>query len=309
MALLIICNDRNLNPWINALKNIDPDLDVRIYPEEGKLEDIEFVLCWKHPHGVLNRYPNLKVISSLGAGVDHLFQDAQLPTYIPITRIVDPELGQAMSEFVIGLILNHMRSLNLYFDNQKNKLWEAKPFKIAKNMTVGIMGMGVLGQDLAQKLDTIGFKVIGWAQSEKQIDNVQIFRGSDEYDAFLKQTNILVCLLPLTDKTKNILDKNTFLKLPDQAYVINVARGEHLVDEDLIEMIDGKKLSGASLDVFRNEPLTKDHLFWNHPNISITPHIASLTNPDSVAPQIIENYNRSKANQTLLNEVSFKKGY
>ncbi len=309
MALLIICEDRDLTPWINALKEVAPDSDIRIYPEEGNIDDIEFVLCWKHPHGTLNRYPNLKAISSLGAGVDHLFQDPGLPQNVPITRIVDPELGQAMSEFVIGLVLNHMRSFTQYSHNQKDKLWSANHFKIAKNIQIGIMGMGVLSHDLAQKLSAIGFKVVGWAQSDKQIENIRVFKGNEEYELFLEHSNILVCLLPLTDKTKNILNEKTFSKLPAHAFVINVARGEHLVDDDLIKMIDNGKLSGASLDVFRNEPLPKDHPFWEHPKINITPHIASLTNPVSVAPQIIENYIRSKSNQPLLNSVSFKNGY
>lgn len=309
MALLIICNDRDLSPWTSALRNIDPEIDLRIYPEEGNLEEIEFVLCWKHPRGILKRYPNLKVISSLGAGVDHLLSDPDLPLNIPIVRIVDPELAHAMSEFVIGLIFNHLRSFTQYHENQKQKIWKVNNFQIAPNVQVGIMGVGVLGQDLAMKLAAIGFKVVGWAQSTKEIKNVKVYTGSDEFDEFLSETNILVCLLPLTEKTKNILNKDTFSKIQDQAYIINVARGNHLVDEDLIEMIDGNKLSGASLDVFRNEPLPENHPFWDHSKINITPHIASLTNPISVAPQIIENYKRALADQPLLNLVSTKSGY
>ena len=309
MAFLIICNDRDLSPWVTALKNIEPNLNIRIYPDEGNLDEIEFVLCWKHPKGVLTRYPNLKLISSLGAGVDHLFTDPDLPANVPIVRIVDPELAQAMSEFLIGIIINQMRSLTHYSQNQKQKRWKANPFQLAKNTQVGIMGMGILGQDIAKKLKEIGFKVVGWAQSTKQLGNIKVFQGDKEYDEFLRETNILVCLLPLTNQTRNILNKETFSKLQDHAYIINVARGEHLVENDLIEMIESKKLSGATLDVFRKEPLPKDHPFWNHRLIKITPHIASITNPVSVAPQIIENYNRSQTGQPLLNEVSVKSGY
>lgn len=309
MALLIICNDRDLTPWVNALKQTDPQLDVRIYPDEGNLEEIEFVLVWKHPKGILNRYPKLKAISSLGAGVDHLFSDPELPNDVPIVRIVDPELAQAMSEFVIGLIFNHIRSLCKYTHLQKQNLWKSEPFRIARNVQVGIMGMGILGQDLARKLAHIGFKVSGWAQSPKKLDQILLYKGQDEFDTFLSESDILVCLLPLTDKTKNILNKELFLKLPDLAFIINVARGEHLVESDLIEMIDQGKIAGASLDVFRKEPLPHDHPFWGHPKINITPHIASITNPVSVAPQIIENYKRAKFGQTLLNQVSIKSGY
>ncbi len=309
MALLIICTDRDLSPWVAALKNLKPDLDVRVYPEEGNLDDIEFVLCWKHPKGILKRYPNLKVISSMGAGVDHMFTDPDLPFNVPIVRIVDPELAQGMSEFVIGIILNQMRSLTQYHEHQKQKHWKAKRFQIAKNTQIGIMGLGVLGQDLARKLIAIGFKVAGWAQTPKSLDALNIYVGTEDFETFLSKSNILVCLLPLTKQTENILDKRTFSKLPENAYVINVARGEHVVDADLIEMIDAGHLSGATLDVFRKEPLPEAHAFWYHPKIAITPHIASLTNPVSVAPQIIENYNRCKAGQALLNEVSVKLGY
>ncbi len=309
MALLIICGDRDLSPWTAALKNLKPNIDIRIYPEEGNIEDIEFVLCWKHPIGILKRYPNLKVISSMGAGVDHLLTDPDLPSNVPMVRIVDPELAQGMSEFVIGIILNQMRSYTLYSENQKQKLWKGIRFQIAKNTQIGIMGMGILGQDLAKKLKGIGFNVVGWAQSAKEIEGIKVYTGSENYNDFLSKTNFLVCLLPLTSETENILNKETFSKLPKNSYLINVARGAHLVDADLIEMIDSDHLSGATLDVFRKEPLPEEHAFWNHPKIKITPHIASLTNPVSVAPQIIENYNRAKSGKDLLNLVSTKLGY
>lgn len=309
MALLIICDDRNLTPWVDSLKEIDPNLEVRVYPNEGNISDIEFILCWKHPRGILKKYPNLKCISSMGAGVDHLLSDPNLPVHIPIVRIVDPELAMAMSEFVMGLILNHLRGYTICAKNQQKKIWKAIPFKIAKNVSIGIMGMGILGQDLARKLNMIGFKVNGWDASSKEIENIKIYVGDTEFGEFLKNTEILICLLPLTHKTSAILNKSNLKKLPDNAYLINVARGEHVVDEDLIELIDNGKLSGACLDVFSIEPLPEDHPFWTHPNIMITPHIASLTNPKSVAPQILENYQRIKSGQPFLNQVSIESGY
>lgn len=245
----------------------------------------------------------------MGAGVDHLLSDPNLPVHIPIVRIVDPELAMAMSEFVMGLILNHLRGYTICAKNQQKKIWKAIPFKIAKNVSIGIMGMGILGQDLARKLNMIGFKVNGWDASSKEIENIKIYVGDTEFGEFLKNTEILICLLPLTHKTSAILNKSNLKKLPDNAYLINVARGEHVVDEDLIELIDNGKLSGACLDVFSIEPLPEDHPFWSHPNIMITPHIASLTNPKSVAPQILENYQRIKSGQPFLNQVSIESGY
>lgn len=309
MTLLIICKDRDLRPWVDSLKKLDPKLDVRVYPNEGNISDIEFILCWKHPHGILKKYPNLKCISSLGAGVDSLLNDPDLPLNIPIVRIVDPELAMAMSEFVIGIVLNYIRALTHYTKEQDQKSWKPRSFKIAKNISIGIMGLGVLGQDLGTKLYQLGFNVNGWAVSPKNIEGIKVYNGDKELEAFLSTSEILICLLPLTDKTSGILNKSNLKKLPDGAYLINVARGEHVVDDDLIEMIDKEKLSGACLDVFRTEPLPEDHPFWTHPNIMITPHIASLTNPKSVAPQIIENYRRVKSGQTLLNQVSIESGY
>jgi glyoxylate/hydroxypyruvate reductase A len=171
------------------------------------------------------------------------------------------------------------------------------------------MGFGVLGEDAAGKFRNLGFQVRGWANSPKNIDGIKIFVDKAEFNDFLSKSDILICLLPLTSATVNILNRETFKQLPDGAFIINVARGEHLVEEDLLEAIDEGKLSGACLDVFREEPLPKDHIFWHHPKVTVTPHVASITSPESVAPQIIENYRRLKEGQSLLNVVSREKGY
>jgi glyoxylate/hydroxypyruvate reductase len=171
------------------------------------------------------------------------------------------------------------------------------------------MGLGELGSHTALQLSKLGFKVHGWARSAKLMEGVGTFAGPEEFEAFLSSSTILICLLPLTKKTADILNKDTFSKLPKGAYVINVARGEHLVEEDLIEMLDKGHLSGASLDVFREEPLTEDHPFWSHPLIHVTPHIASITNPASAVSQILENYDRMRHGESLINVVSQTKGY
>jgi glyoxylate/hydroxypyruvate reductase len=309
MSITIFSQGRNTGRWVDALLERRPGLDVRIYPETGPVEEVEFALAWNHPQGVFKDYPNLKCIASTGAGVDHILRDPQLPEDAQITRIVDENLTQDMATFVTTLVLNHVRGLHGYREAQRHHTWKQRIYLRTSDVTIGVMGMGVLGSHTALQLHKLGFKVHGWARSHKLIEGIGAYAGSEELDAFLASANVLICLLPLTSETTNILNKDTFSKLPQGAHVINVARGEHLVDEDLIEMIASGQLSGASLDVFREEPLPQDHPFWSHPTINVTPHIASITNPASAVSQILENYDRMRHGEPLNNVVSPTKGY
>ena len=174
---------------------------------------------------------------------------------------------------------------------------------------LGVMGLGQLGKDVAEKLVCLGFKVAGWSRTPKALDDILTFAGDDQFEAFLSQVNILVCLLPLTPMTRDILNRDVFKKLQAGAYIINTARGEHLVEQDLLDALADGQISGACLDVFRTEPLPEDHPFWDHPKIVVTPHISSLTNPGAVASQIIENYHRAMSGRALLNQVDIDRGY
>ena len=217
-----------------------------------------------------------------------------------------------MTEYVLLAVLNHYRQFDKYRAYQEKREWireSIPPIPRRSEVRVGIMGLGQLGGDAAVKLRHLGFQVGGWSLTPKDIDGIRSFHGDQQFNEFLSKTNILVCLLPLTPKTRNILNRNSFDKLPRGAYLINVARGEHLVEEDLFEALDRKQLSGACLDVFRTEPLCKDHPFWTYPQIIVTPHISSWTDRESVAPQIIENYRRVKTGEKLLNEVDIERGY
>ncbi|WP_242929205.1 2-hydroxyacid dehydrogenase [Pontibacter vulgaris] len=309
MSITIVNQGRYISHWVNALKEKRPGLDVRVYPDAGSPEEVEFVLSWNHPMGVFKQFPNLKCIASTGAGVDHILKDPELPEQVQITRIVDENLTRDMTMFTTALVLNYMRGLYQYKAAENIKEWKPKRYLTAKDVTIGVMGIGELGASVAGQLSSIGFKVNGWARTEKQLQSINVFAGNAALDDFLATADILICLLPLTKETANILNKSTFSKLPKNAFVINVARGEHLVDNDLIEMIDLGHLAGASLDVFRQEPLPESHPFWAHPKINITPHIASITNPETAVTQILENYDRLQNNQPLLNVVSQTKGY
>ncbi|SFN42582.1 2-hydroxyacid dehydrogenase [Salegentibacter flavus] len=309
MSLLIVSPGKDPKPWVKALQNQHPGLNIYVYPEEHDKKEVDFVLAWKHPRGLFKNYPNLKVIASMGAGVDHITSDSELPENIQITKVVDNMLEEDMGNFVLSLILNYQRNLLIYQKQQAEKTWNPVTYKRNKDVNVGVLGLGHLGQTTAKTLAKNGFKVHGFSKTPKNIENIESFSGEDEMEAFLEKSEILVNLLPLTPETKNILNKGLFEKLPEGAYVINVARGEHLVELDLIEMLDKDHLSGAAMDVFRQEPLPEDHPFWEHPKVFITPHIASVTHPNYVVPQIVENYERMKEDEPLKNVVEREKGY
>lgn len=309
MAIVIIRQDGKTEMWKKALLAAEPDLRIYGYHDEHDKDDVDMALIWKHPKGALAAYQNLKCIASSGAGVDFIFEDAEAPTDLPITRVVDEYLAQDMSEHVLALILAYLKHLDHYKIDQFNKVWSPVQYRRIADFKVGILGLGVLGQVLAKDLVKFGFRVQGWSNSGKSLENVQSFAGKEGLSPFLKTTEILVCLLPLTQETYGILNKELLLQLPKGAYLINVARGGHLVDKDLLEMLDNGHLSGAGLDVYHQEPLNTDHPFWEHPKIHMTPHYASVSDTDFVVPQILENYRRLQNGEPLLNLISKSKGY
>jgi len=309
MTLLIVSPGRETSSWVKAIRAVDPEIPVAVYPEAIENDKVSFVLAWKHPMGILKQYPNVKAILSMGAGVDFLFDDPEIPWHIPIARIVDPELSKTMFEFVLAMIMNHLRGLTAYKKQQTEGAWNPKLYKRIQDVRVGIMGVGEIGRYVAAQLKQMGFAVHAWAQSVKPDCSIKVYAGSENLDAFLNETDMLVCLLPATKQTRGLLNKQILAKLPEGASLINVARGSILVEEDLLELINSGHLSRASLDVFSQEPLPKEHPFWKHSKIDITPHVASITNPKTVASQLVENYHRAMRGEALLHAVSREKGY
>ncbi|UCD60660.1 MAG: glyoxylate/hydroxypyruvate reductase A [Flavobacteriaceae bacterium] len=309
MAIVVIRQDTKLDAWKKALVSKAPNTAIYSYLEEHPKDEITMACVWKQPVETLNKYPNLECIASFGAGVDFIFKDHSVPKHIPITRVVDPVLASDMSEFVLALILSFFKNLTTYRTDQLKKIWSPQEYKRISDATVGIMGLGALGEKLAEDLVKNQFRVIGWATSPKVIAGVEVYAGKSQRNTFLSRSNILVCLLPLTKETTGILNNKLFKELPKHSYVINVARGGHLVDEDLLEYVNNGHLAGAGLDVFHQEPLPAEHPFWNHPKIQITPHVASVSDIDSVIPQLLENYRRLEEGLPLMNEVSREKGY
>ncbi len=309
MTISIICTNKDPLPWVTALKELDSSLDIQIWPNEGRKTDVEFALCWNHPEGVLREYPNLRCICSMGAGIDHLFNDAFFPKELPVIRIVDPLLAQSMFEYICTAVMYYFRDLDIYKIQQYQSNWKQQPPKSIAHTTIGIMGLGNLGKFSANKLLDFGFNVIGWSRTQKSINGVKSYAGDEALGEFLSQASILICLLPLTNETRGILNLETFNRLPLGACLVNVGRGEHLIDEDLITALNKGLLRGACLDVFREEPLAAQHPFWRHNKILLTPHCSSITDPMSVAPQIVENYRLMKSGQPLMNQVNPLRGY
>ncbi|WP_019039027.1 2-hydroxyacid dehydrogenase [Psychroflexus tropicus] len=308
MSIVLVSTSRDPKKWYKALKEKNEDLDIQIYPDIERPEDIEFAISWKHPDGLYKNYPNLEVVASMGAGVNHILKDEDLPPKVRVTRIVDDQLTKDMSQFVLLQCLAVSRNLFTHLKDQSSKSWSPRAYQTPPKTNIGIMGYGVLGKEAGKVLKANGFNVIGYANTSKIVDGIKVY-GADQQDEFLDQTQILVCLLPVTSSTKGVLNFELFQKLKDEAYLINVARGEHLLEADLIKAIDTGKLKGASLDVFQEEPLPESHPFWEHENIQITPHVASMTDPESVANQLLENYRRMKNGEALLNVVDVQKGY
>lgn len=309
MAIILIRQDGKLGLWQSIFKQKYPDLPVFSYLERHPKEDITMAIVWKHPKGILREYPNLACIASFGAGVDFILEDETRPKNVSITRVIDPMLANDMSEYVISAIFAHLKNFYRYYQDQQAKVWEPKPYSRIKEHTVGVMGFGTLGRALAYDLRRIGFPVVGWANQVREKEEFTLFYGAAQRKVFLNKSTILVCLLPLTKETSGILNKETFSQLPKGAYVINVARGGHLNEDELLLMLDSGHLSGACLDVFHEEPMSKGHPFWHHPKIMITPHVASVSSPDSVVPQLAANFLRLQEKKPLLNLVDNAKGY
>ncbi len=309
MSIVIIRQDDKIEAWKKAIKAYDSSIEVFSYLEPHDKEKVKVALVWIHPKDSLKAYPHLKYIASSGAGVDFIFEDNSAPIKLPITRVVDQQLAIDMSEHVLALILNYLKNLDSYKLNQIKKIWQPVKYQRIADVTVGILGLGVLGTQVAKDLVHVGFKVQGWSNTHKNVEKITSFAGEGELNTFLNTTNVLVCLLPLTAATTGILNKTFFQQLSENAYVINVARGGHLVDEDLLAAIRNGHLSGAALDVYHEEPLPVTHAFWANEKIVMTPHYASVSEPKAVVVQLIENYKRMEAGLPLLNLVSKDKGY
>ena len=308
-AIAYISRDTDGVLWKKALEAALGPIDFRTLDNLGDKAGIEVVLAWKPPAGLIASFPNVKLIVSLGMGVDHLLADDKLPEGVPIVRIMDDGLVGQMSEYALYWALRHHRDIDKYAASQRAKQWKVEDFVDTLHRRIGILGLGTIGQDTAKKFAALGFPTAGWSRTKKSLPGIETFHGPDGLARVLAQSDILVNVLPLTRDTKGLLDAKLFAALPRGAYLINMARGGHVVDEALLAALDSGHLSGAALDVFNQEPLPQEQRYWTHPKVQVTPHVAGATNPRTASPGVIENIRNVRAGKPLINTVDPKSGY
>ncbi|MEX2455216.1 MAG: glyoxylate/hydroxypyruvate reductase A [Rhodospirillaceae bacterium] len=309
MALLFYADGETRNDWSTALTAEIPGVELRFWPEIGDPADIDFALVWQPPRGLLASLPNLKAILSLGAGVEHILKDPELPSGVPIARLIDPGLRIGMVEFVLLEVLRYHRREPEYRAQAERREWKLLRQTLPQDRRIGILGLGHLGAACADEFVRLGFDVAGWSRSPKEIAGATCRHGEDGLFSLLERSDILVNLLPLTEETRDILDATTLGALPQGAVLINAARGAHLVEEDLLDALDRGHLSYATLDVCRTEPLPADHPFWNHPKVTIYPHAAAWTLPRAAAPVIADNIRRADTGEALFGQIDVRRGY
>ncbi len=304
-------NDNQPEIWLNSIKKHLPQANIRIW-QPGDTAKADYALVWMPPIAMLEQRNDLKAIFTLSAGVDAILEIEQagyLPQNTPIIRLEDAGMADQMIDYAIERTLYYFRQFNIYSKHQQNQHWEPLPYRLKSDFIVGILGAGTLGGAVAQSIASFGFQVRTWSQSPKNWKSIHSFHGEAEFIPFLSQCNVLINLLPNTPQTKNILNKQNLTHLANQAYLINIARGAHLVDNDLLELLKNQKLAGATLDVFNQEPLQKNHPYWNHPDITITPHIAAATIPAIAIEHIVHNILQIENGQKPKGIVNINRGY
>jgi glyoxylate/hydroxypyruvate reductase len=313
-AILLAVTGADPQPWEERLRALAPQRDIRLWPDRlGDAADIAYACAWNAPRGLFARLPNLKAIFSLGAGVDHILADPDLPD-VPVVRIADPDLTMRMSEYVVLHVLLHHRRQRLYDVQQRERVWREHAQPPASAVAVGVMGLGVLGAATAAALARLGFRVAGWSRAPKVLAGIECFHGEDGLDAFLSRTEILVCLLPATPATHGILNLTRLRKLKRDgaaggAYLINAARGALQVEADILAALDEGSLAGATLDVFAREPLPAPSPLWRHPKVTITPHNAAFSDPHALAANVLRQIERLETGLPLEHVLDRARGY
>jgi glyoxylate/hydroxypyruvate reductase len=315
-STLLIASSSRAHQFAATARAQDPSLDVRVAPALGSTADIGYVLAWQPQPGLLKTLPNLRLIISVGAGVDHLLGDKELPD-VPIARFVDPDLTARMVEFVVFNVLHHHRRMSEFRELQTKRIWKYLPEAAAHEVRVGIMGLGVLGAACANALKVFGYRLSGWSRAAKSLPDVACFTGPADLDRFLATTDILAVLLPLTPQTRGILDRRLIAKLSRQGrderlpgpVLINAGRGGLQSDADILAALNAGELYAASLDVFEAEPLPHSSPLWSHPRVVVTPHIAAESTPTAIVSYALQQMRRHADGQAIANLVDRAQGY
>ncbi len=306
MKITFCSPDPDPQPWLEGLSAALPDAQVTLWQPGAPLAD--YAVVWAPPQAFLDEQTQLKAIFNTGAGVDALMK-LKLPAGVPVIRLDDAGMAVQMAEYVCHALIRHFREFDGYGADMAQGKWSFRKPRDRVDFPVGIMGLGVLGERVARAVAQFNFPVNGWSRSPKPLTGVQGFAGVDQLPAFLAATKVLVCLLPLTDETRDVMNFENLSRLQAEGYVINVARGAHLVDEDLLALLNSGHLAGATLDVFRTEPLPPEHAFWKHSKIVLTPHTSARTLRSESIAQIAQKLAALQRGEAVAGRVNLGQGY
>ncbi|MDN4999653.1 2-hydroxyacid dehydrogenase [Bradyrhizobium sp. GCM10027634] len=308
MTVLYKANMARGAEWARLFAERAPDVPFRLWPDIGSPAEVRYLVAWVPPDDIATTFPNLELVFSVGAGVDQ-FDITKLPPHVPLVRMMEPGITDRMVEYACMSVLALHRDLVQFIGQQREQVWRELPATYTSERRVGVMGLGLLGQAVLERLKAFGFPLLGWNRSLRSIAGVTCYAGAKGLQDFLGQADILVCLLPLTSETRGILNADLFGRLPRGARLLNVGRGGHLVEADLIAALDSGGLSAAVLDVAEPEPLPAGHPFWSHPRILLTPHIASTTKPETAVDYVLDTIARHGRGEELPGRVDRDRGY
>jgi phosphoglycerate dehydrogenase-like enzyme len=308
MAILVLSSPLPAQPFVDALRALAPGVAVWSEADDAPADRVEALLAWRLKKGIVARYPRLRVLCSVGAGADKLLVD-DLPEDVAVTRVVDPWQAREIAQYVLACTLRFTRELPLYEQQQARAEWRRHPVRPASRCRVGVLGFGAVGQAIARAFEPLGYEVAGWARRARKQPGVTVYGGPEGLPQLLARSDILVCALPLTADTRGLLDGAALRLLPRGAYLVNVGRGEHVVEADLHGLLDEGHLAGAALDVFEREPPQPEHWVWQHPRVLATPHIAAQASVETVAQQCLDAWQRARDGAPQPRAVDRRAGY
>lgn len=309
MRILLYRGDGVIEPWARDFAQALPQAETVVWQEGQALVPCDYAVLWAPTPALLDQLKHVKAIFLMGAGVDAILKFGDALPDVPVIRLGDAGMGEQMAEYVAYAVLRYFRRFDEYEQQARAGMWNPLGARKKEEFTVGVLGLGKLGIPVAQALRQLGFPVRGWSRTAKDLPGVECYAGMDSLDEFLGGTRVLVCMLPLTPETTNLLDRARLSKLPEGAYLVNVARGAQLAEPDLLGLIRSGHVAGATLDVFRNEPLPAPHPFWSEPRITITPHISALTIREEAVRQIAHKITLLDQGEHVADVVDRKRGY